>query len=63
LAGSPLVDAIPAGSCQADSAAGIATDQRGLPRPALTGCDIGAVEVQAQSGPAVPVPATPRFTG
>ena len=60
-AGSPLVDAIPIGSCQADGAAGITTDQRGLPRPALSGCDIGAVEVQV--GAAVPVAAAPRFTG
>jgi len=64
VAGSPLIDAIPAGSCQADGATGITTDQRGLPRPSLNGCDIGAVEVQV--GPptaAVPVAAVPRFTG
>jgi hypothetical protein len=60
-AGSPLVDAIPIGSCQADGAAGITTDQRDLSRPALNGCDVGAVEVQA--GAAVPVAAAPRFTG
>jgi hypothetical protein len=46
LTGSPLIGAIPAASCQADGAAGITTDQRGLARPALVGCDIGAVEVQ-----------------
>jgi hypothetical protein len=72
LPGSPLIDAIPAGSCQADGATGITTDQRGLPRPALNGCDIGAVEVQpappappAPPGPSapVPVPGEPRFTG
>jgi hypothetical protein len=75
LPGSPLVDAIPPDSCQADGAAGITTDQRSLPRPALNGCDIGAVEVQpaqpgppspAQPGPPsppVPVPGAPRFTG
>jgi pectate lyase-like protein len=67
LSGSPLIDAIPVGSCQADGATGITTDQRGLPRPALNGCDIGAVEVQpAQPGPPsppVPVPGAPRFTG
>ena len=65
--GSPLVDAIPVGSCQADGAAGITTDQRGLARPAQNGCDVGAVEVQvAQPGPPsapVPVAAVPRFTG
>jgi len=44
--GSPLIDAIPIGSCQADGAAGITTDQRGLARPAQSGCDIGAVEAQ-----------------
>ena len=44
--GSPLIDAIPVGSCQADGAAGITTDQRGLARPAQSGCDIGAVEAQ-----------------
>jgi hypothetical protein len=67
LEGSPLIDVIPVGSCQADGAAGVTTDQRGLPRPALNGCDIGAVEVQpAPPGPptpAVPVPGAPRFTG
>jgi hypothetical protein len=46
LAGSPLIGAIPAASCQADGAAGITTDQRGSARPAAGGCDIGAVEVQ-----------------
>ena len=70
--GSPLIDAIPSGSCQADGAAGITTDQRDLPRPSMNGCDIGAVEVQAaQPGApsaavpvaAVPVAAAPRFTG
>jgi predicted outer membrane repeat protein len=65
--GSPLVDAIPSGSCQADGAAGITVDQRGLPRPALNGCDIGAVEVQADQpgapSAATPVAAVPRFTG
>jgi Chlamydia polymorphic membrane protein (Chlamydia_PMP) repeat len=53
--GSPLIDAIPNASCQADGASGIATDQRGLPRPEVTGglCDIGAVEVQPPGpGPA-----------
>jgi predicted outer membrane repeat protein len=38
--GSPLVDAIPAASC--DPA--VSTDQRGVTRPQGEGCDIGAVE-------------------
>lgn len=59
--GSALVDAIPAGSCQADGASGITSDQRGLPRPSGAGCDIGAVEVQATS-PASPT-LTVAFTG
>jgi len=42
---SPLIDAIPAASCQDGGASGITTDQRGLPRPAMVGCDIGSVEV------------------
>jgi predicted outer membrane repeat protein len=50
-AGSPLVDAIPPGSCQADGAAGITTDQRGLTRPQGAGCDIGSVDVEAQPLP------------
>lgn len=49
LVGSPLIDAIPAASCQ------IALDQRGLPRPGATGCDIGSVELQ-------PVPVTTTTT-
>jgi hypothetical protein len=75
--GSPLIDAIPTGSCQSDEASGITTDQRGLPRPAQSGCDIGAVEVQhtppgpgpgpgpGPDGPgaAEPVVAVARFTG
>jgi hypothetical protein len=54
---SPLVDAIPAASCQDDGAAGITTDQRGLPRPGFTNCDIGAVELQPDA------PLVLRFTG
>jgi hypothetical protein len=75
--GSPLIDAIPLASCQADGASGITTDQRGLPRPALSGCDIGAVEVQpvppsptttsslpgTTAPTATPVGVTPAFTG
>jgi hypothetical protein len=37
--GSAAIDALPAAGCPA-------TDQRGLPRPALGACDAGAVEVQ-----------------
>jgi hypothetical protein len=59
--GSPLIDAIPVASCQADGASGITTDQRGVSRPQGPGCDIGAVEVQ----PVTPTPlvVTPKFTG
>jgi hypothetical protein len=46
LTASPLIDAIPVASCQADGAAGVTTDQRGVTRPQGPGCDIGAVEVQ-----------------
>ena len=73
-AGSPLIDAIPAGSCQADGASGISSDQRGVTRPQGPGCDIGAVEVEVSGptpsptpapspSPAVPVTAVVRFTG
>ncbi|MGH8984891.1 MAG: choice-of-anchor Q domain-containing protein [Acidimicrobiia bacterium] len=69
--GSPLIDAIPATSCQADGASGITTDQRGVTRPQVGGCDIGAVEVEPAGPPApapapgaaVPVAAVARFTG
>jgi hypothetical protein len=60
--GSPLIDAIPVGSCQADGAAGVTTDQRGVQRPQQSGCDIGSVEVEASPTP-TPVPVQPRFTG
>lgn len=56
--GSPLIDAIPVAACQTGLAAGVTVDQRGLTRPALNGCDVGAVEVQAAA-----VAAVPRFTG
>jgi hypothetical protein len=62
LAGSPLIDAIPVAACQADGAAGITTDQRGVTRPQGPGCDIGAVELEVVS-PAAAVVVTPRFTG
>lgn len=63
--GSPLIDAIPVASCQADGAAGITTDQRGVARPQGSGCDIGAVETAAVAPvtPATPVVEAPRFTG
>ena len=71
--GSPLIDAIPIGSCQADGAAGITHDQRGVTRPQGPGCDIGAVEVEVPVPPVPPAPpapvpptpvtVTPRFTG
>jgi hypothetical protein len=71
--GSPLIDAIPTGSCQDDGASGITTDQRGVSRPQGSGCDIGAVEVgggptpppppTTAPGAAVPVQGVVRFTG
>lgn len=60
LPSSPLIDAIPTASCQADGAAGVTTDQRGIARPQGAGCDIGAVEVVP---PAALVVVAPRFTG
>jgi hypothetical protein len=59
LTGSPLIDGVPLAACQADGAAGIAIDQRGITRPQIRGCDIGAVEVVAPT----PIVVTPRFTG
>jgi hypothetical protein len=67
--GSPLIDAIPVASCQADGASGITADQRGVTRPQGSGCDIGAVEVAPVTppvvtpAPATPLPITPAFTG
>jgi hypothetical protein len=52
---SALVDAIPLGSCQLNGAAGITADQRGRSRPAGSGCDVGAVEVQPPAGGYVPL--------
>ncbi len=57
--GSALLDAIPVASCQDDGAAGVTTDQRGIARPQLGGCEIGAVEVPAPE----PLVLTPTFTG
>lgn len=62
LTRSPLINAIPLDACQDDGAAGIATDQRGLPRPAETGCEIGSVELQPPPVPE-PVVLVPTFTG
>ncbi|MEL7209588.1 MAG: S-layer homology domain-containing protein, partial [Actinomycetota bacterium] len=42
LLGSPLIDAIDAADCSAASI--LAADQRGIPRPFGSGCDIGAIE-------------------
>jgi hypothetical protein len=73
-AASPLIDAIPSAACQADGAAAITTDQRGITRPQQGRCDIGSVEivtppatttttgVPAATTP-TPVAATPAFTG
>jgi len=49
LAGSPVLDVIPAVSCtdQAVTPAPVTTDQRGQSRPKGGGCEIGAVEVPA----------------
>ena len=47
-AGSPLVDAIPVGSCQASIAADVTTDQIGTTRPQGPACDVGAVEVPTE---------------
>jgi hypothetical protein len=63
---SPLVDGVPLAQCQADGAAGITADQRGITRPQGAGCDIGAVElvIAAPTPPeAAPLVVTPRFTG
>jgi hypothetical protein len=38
---SPLIDGVPLDQCQADGAAGVTTDQRGITRPQGAGCDIG----------------------
>jgi hypothetical protein len=62
LPGSPLLDAIPIGSCQADGAAGITRDEIGRVRPSGTGCDIGAIEIPVAPAPP-PVVIPPSFTG
>jgi hypothetical protein len=48
---SPLINAIPVAHCQDVGAAGVTTDERLIGRPQGSGCDIGAVEVQAATGP------------
>jgi hypothetical protein len=58
LTGSLLIDAIPSAACQDDGAAGVTTDQRGVARPQIGGCDVGAVEVEP-----VFIVLQPTFTG
>ncbi|MFN8027362.1 MAG: choice-of-anchor Q domain-containing protein [Acidimicrobiia bacterium] len=60
---SPLIDAIPAAACQTGIATGVTTDQRGVTRPQLVGCDIGAVEVTGAEYQVEAAVVTPRFTG
>jgi hypothetical protein len=57
LTGSPAINAGDPSKCPA-------TDQRGLPRPQLGGCDIGAYEVQPPTPmPAPPTPVAPAVPG
>jgi hypothetical protein len=46
LPGSIAIDVIPGGECLAADGELLTTDQRGEPRPAGSGCDVGAFEVQ-----------------
>jgi hypothetical protein len=62
LSGSPLLDAIPAGDCQADGAAGVTTDQRGVTRPQGGSCDVGAVEPAVTPPPPPPPPPSNQFS-
>jgi hypothetical protein len=62
LTGSPLIDGIPIPNCFDDSASLVTTDQRGVTRPQINGCDIGSVEVELPPE-VVPVPVEPSFTG
>jgi len=64
-AGSPLIDGVAMSACSADGASTInpLVDQRAIGRPSGTGCDIGAVEVQASPAIAPAVVLAPRFTG
>jgi hypothetical protein len=45
------------------AAAGVTTDQRGVTRPQLVGCDIGAVEVTQADYMVEAAVVTPKFTG
>ena len=56
---SPLLNFIPLASCQADGAAGVTTDQRGISRPQGPGCEIGSVEVEVAAAVEIVI----RFTG
>jgi len=47
----------------AGAAAGITTDQRGVTRPQLNGCDIGAVEVTLADVLVESLAVQPKFTG
>jgi hypothetical protein len=61
-AGSPLIDAIPAGDAGCGTT--VAVDQRGETRPQGNGCDIGALENLAGAPPLpeiLPVPVLDRF--
>jgi hypothetical protein len=62
---SPVIDAIPLAACKTGIAAGVTTDQRGIVRPQLVGCDIGAVEVTQDDlqVKAAEVVLPPKFTG
>ncbi len=61
---SPLIDGVPTAACQTGAASGVGTDQRGVTRPQLNGCDIGAVEVTgAEYQVEAAVVIQPRFTG
>jgi len=62
---SPVIDAIPAAACKTGLAADVTTDQRGVTRPQLVGCDIGAVEVTQDDlqVKAAEVVLPPKFTG
>ena len=60
--GSPLLDAVATADCQAGSAAGVTTDQRGISRPQGTGCDIGAVEVFVAATTTTTVPGASTTT-
>jgi hypothetical protein len=61
LPGSAAIDAESAGQCLdlSTPALALGTDQRGLPRPAGAGCDIGAFELQPTVGGATPPGAGP----